>query len=165
MTPLESLHRRGYLVTLLSDERLHIVPSLNGLKEKVARHKAAIVDELRQHQARMIAQAEELELRILAALELDRITSQDAEDKLSYIFQLTATTPAPFPPCDCSEVLLWCHPEEMAAVAAPEKRLPLLCYRCHPPKDGCARFFLADESAPATARRAADDLEHTEGWM
>lgn len=144
---LENLLKRG-LTTFDVGGRIALTPKkliTDRIRTVVSQHSAEILDELRAHQARMIAQAEELERRILSLLDACRITQEDAEERLTYLFRLTATTPAPAPPCQCGEVLLWCFPEEALVAFAPDKKLPLLCHKCHPPKSGQARYFLADE--------------------
>lgn len=172
MNYLPHLEKRGLRVWLL-DGQLILWPKerlTSKIREVVRANKTSVIaeieEELQQHQARMIAQAEEIEGRILALLDAGRISSRDADEKLTYIFRLTATTPAPFPPCSsCAEVLLWCFREETLVALAPEKNLPLLCYRCNPPKDGWVRFFLADEDAPQGAPAQPENLEHTGGWL
>lgn len=172
MSYLPHLQKRGIHAWLLDGQLLlwpreSITPKI---RDVVRANKASVIaeieEELRHHQARMIDQAEELEQRILALLDCGRINQTNAEERLTYIFRLTASTPAPHPPCSsCGEVLLWCFPEETRAALAPEKKLPLLCYKCHPPESGWVRFFLADENAPQPAMQEQENLEHIGGWL
>lgn len=171
MNYIPHLEKRGLKAWLINGQ-LFLWPKENitpKIREVVRANKTSVISEvesaLENHQTRMIDQAEKLEERVLALLASGRITPVDADDKLTYLFRLTATTPSPFPPCaSCGEVLLWCFREETLVALAPEKNLPLLCYRCNPPKDGWVRFFLADEDAPQPATKT-EDLEHKGGWL
>lgn len=160
MNYLSHLEKRGITARIV-DGSLRLSPRekvTDKVRDVVREKKEDIIAELKaSHRQAMIDQAESFETRILAALESDRIDQAQAEDQLTYIYRLTATSVAVQGPCDCGEVLLHKQPADPLS-------LPLLCYRCHVPVFG-AEYFLASEAAAAAPVGATDDLSHSRQWL
>lgn len=146
MTRLEALSRRGYHIWLTPEGHLRVNPSPDqDIREKILRHRQAIIDEILLHTETMYLYVLDLEARILAAYSMGRANEFDTQRRLQYIYRLTAAAPSAYQPCHkCGETLLWRYRQEVETGS----NLPVICYTCHPcPDIWQAELYLARHKA------------------